>query len=391
MLLGLIRFFRGYVRFKVIGKFPERFINLAMKNGIGVFDARSSSEELYASVVVSDYRYIRPVARRAGVKLRITKRYGLPFFTYKFRYRWGIAAGVLFFAIFSLIMQNFVWTVELNGVDSISTSQLMTALANNGFAVGKFKGTLDLHSIERQIQLQFDEIGWMSINLIGTHAQIEIKEKALVPNAEISDTPSNIKAKCDGVIVSTNIRRGTAEIAPGSAVSKGQLVVSGFYENALGELHFVDADAEIIANTSHSFSAACGETAVLLVPDTITNRSRLQIYWVDFPVTFSSESFPYSVYTQSHQLYLDGKPVPLTVSTQYVVNYKEVSIGLDKSAAEKQLNARCTLYKLFVLNSAIDITENVKIEQNGGVYKVKADYSCIEDIALKENFVVNSE
>ena len=43
VLLGLIRYLRGWVRFRVVGRFPERFINVALKSGIGIFDNTASN------------------------------------------------------------------------------------------------------------------------------------------------------------------------------------------------------------------------------------------------------------------------------------------------------------------------------------------------------------
>lgn len=125
---------------------------------------------------------------------------------------------------------------------------------------------MDLHKIEREILLEYDKIGWMSINLIGSHAEVEIKEKELPPKPKSESDYSNIKASADGVLLSTDIRNGTSYVKVGSAVSKGQLLVSGFYENSLGEIHFVDADADIRATTNYTFSATEDEVVSFILP-----------------------------------------------------------------------------------------------------------------------------
>lgn len=391
MLLQLIRFFRGFVTFKIIGSFPERFINLSLKNGIGIFDAEPKDGTLYASMVISDYRLIRPIARRSGVKLRITKRHGLPFIAYRFKARWGIAAGVALFLIISLVMQNFVWTVELNGVETLSETSLLNSLREAGFAVGKFKGSLDLHKIERQIQLEYEKIGWMSINLIGTHAEIEIKEKAMVPENEYSSEYSNIKSSADGIILSTNVRRGTAEVTVGSAVSEGQLLVSGMYENALEELHFVDADAEIIAQTSYSFTATTDERAEYFAPDAHSLRSGVSLLWFDFPLTCSPELSTSSSYTENLQAHLYNNPIPLTLHREHLYSYKQEKKNLTAEEAQGILTADLALYKLFNLSKVRSIAEKTEISKEQDTYKICTELTCTEDIAVKENLIVNSE
>lgn len=391
MLLRLIRFFRGFVTFKIIGRFPERFINLSLKNGIGIFDAKPVDGTLYASMIVSDYRLIRSVARRSGVRLKIVKRHGLPFIAYRFRHRWGIAVGVALFLIISLILQNFVWTVELNGVKTISETALSESLEEAGFSVGKFKGNLDLHKIERQILLQYDKIGWMSINLIGTHAEIEVKEKAVVPENEYSADYCNIKASKDGIILSTGIRRGTAEVLVGSAVSKGQLLVSGMYENALGELHFVDADATIVASTSYSFSATCDEVEDFYEPVTQNKRSSASLLWFEFPVTFAPEEKQFSSYTQSTRVYLYDTPIPLTLHTQQLYSYSFTEQKIDEKEAREILKTELALYKLFNLKDTLSIAGQTNITKNDSEYILDAKFNCTENIAVKENLIVNQE
>lgn len=391
MLLQIIRFFRGYVTFKIIGRFPERFINLALKNGIGIFGAVPKDSSICANMIVSDYRTVRPIARRSGVKLKVVKKHGLPFVIYRFRSRWGLGVGLLLFIIISLIMPNFVWSMELNGIKTISETKLVKSLDDAGFSIGKFKGGLDLHRIEREIQLEYKEIGWMSINLIGAHAEIEIKEKALVPEKEYSSQYSNIKASTDGIIISSNIKRGTAEVFVGSAVSEGQLLVSGMYENALGDIHFVDAEAEIIASTSYNFTATCDETADILLPDENNNRSSISFLWFDFPASFAPEKYPFSSYTESLQLYLAETPVPVLVYREHINNYLSTNISIGEEKAKNILNTEFALYKLFTLNNTRTMVEEKEVIKTSTGYQIKAKLSCTEDIALKENLIVNSE
>lgn len=391
MLLKFIRFFRGYVTFKIIGRFPERFINLALKNGIAIFDAVPKDGILTASMIISDYRNVRFVARRCSVRLKIIERHGLPFITYKHRYRWGIAVGVAVFLIASLVMQNFVWSVEINGIKTLSETEILASLENAGFKEGKFKGSLDLHKTERQILLEYDEIGWMSINLIGTHAEIEIKEKALPPQKEYSSDYSNIVASADGVILSTDISRGTSEVKIGSAVSRGQLLVSGMYENALGELHFVDADAKVIASTNHNFTATVDEASCYQKPVKSTDRAEVSILWFEFPVGFSPQVSPFTSYNETQQVYLYDNPIPFLINTQRLYSFESVQKVLSEKEAIKILNTELSLYKLFNLKDTLSVADESQITKVKGTYNLKTKLVCTEDIALKENLIVNVE
>ena len=391
MLLKLIRFFRGYVAFTINGCFPERFVNLAMKNGVGLFNVLPDNGTLTASMYISEYRHIREIARRSSVRLKIKSRHGIPFLIHKFRHRSGLAAGAVLFIILLLFFQSFVWTIEINGVKTLSQPEIINSLKEYGFSVGKFKGGMDLHKIERELLLEYDKIGWMSINLIGSHAEVEIKEKELPPEKELPDNYSNIKADTDGVILSINARRGTTNVKAGSAVSKGQLLVSGFYENALSEIHFVDADADITASTSYSFSATEDETARFNSPFVKGKRSQLRVLWLDFPVTFFPQNSSSVLYTECQQLFINNTPVPFAVDTEYICSYIPSDIKLSEKTVKEKLTAELMLYKLFVLQTADSICEEVSISKENNVYKLIAKLNCVEDIGVKENLIVNTE
>lgn len=391
MLLWLIRFFRGWVTFKVNGRFPERFLNLALKSGIGVFGAVPVNGKLTASVIISDYRFIRPVARRSGVKLRIFERHGFPFIINRHKNRWGLAVGAVLFVVISLVLQNFVWTIEVNGIDTISKTAVISSLENNGLYQGKFKHNIDLHKIERELQLEYEEIGWMSVNLLGTCAKVEIKEKTLVPENQYSSDYCNIKAARDGVILNADVRRGTLVLPVGSAVSEGQLLVGGMYENALGELHYVDADADIIAETSRKFEAKIDNHIKYYLPTAYKTRKKLTVLWGDFPVTFAPQVYPFTFYNETKRLYLGDNPVPVSISTQYITSYSEASDTLSPDKAESILNAELALYKLFSLSNVQSFSEKSAFVKTTDGYQLTAEFKCTENIAVKENLIVNPE
>ena len=257
--------------------------------------------------------------------------------------------------------------------------------------MGKFKGNLDIQKIERAILLEYDKIGWMSINLTGSHAEVEIKEKELPPESDSAFTYSNIKASADGILLSTDIRRGTGAVKAGSAVSKGQLLVGGYYENSLGEIHFVDADADISASTCYSFSATEDESSYFYSPCVTGERCKLSLLWFSFPLTYSPEAEPSSFYTQSRQLYLDETPVPFTLHTERITSYSPSEIKLSEKTVKEKLTVELNLYKLFMLQNTDSISQTLRIDKENGVYTLTATLECVEDIGVKENLIVNNE
>ena len=119
MLLQLLRFFKGYVRFRVKGRSPERFINLTAQNGISLWDAQPVAGGIEACMTVRDYRKIMKTTRRASVTTRITKKCGVPFLAAKYRGRIGIPVGAALGIVLLIVLSRFIWTIDINGTENL--------------------------------------------------------------------------------------------------------------------------------------------------------------------------------------------------------------------------------------------------------------------------------
>ncbi|MEE1319070.1 MAG: sporulation protein YqfD, partial [Ruminococcus sp.] len=248
MMVGVIRFFRGYVDFSAEGKFPERFLNITSRNGVSLWNAQPVKNGLEGSMYISDYRKIRRTAKKSKVKTKITAKHGLPFFTAKYKNRIGLPIGTALGIILLLVLSNFIWSVKITGNESVSTTKIAEILYESGIRTGGYKNNLDVQKICRDTMLDIEEIGWMSVNLTGNIASVEIKEKAQKPELNTNTNPSNIKAKCDGVITDIKATKGTTKVLKGSGVAEGDLLVSGITETKLNTLQYVHAEAEVYAD-----------------------------------------------------------------------------------------------------------------------------------------------
>ena len=87
MIHCLIRYLSGYVKIQIKGYSPERFLNLCCYHRIRFWGLTriGTNYELYLSL--SDFRKIRPYVRKTHTKVILKKRYGFPFFLYRYRKR----------------------------------------------------------------------------------------------------------------------------------------------------------------------------------------------------------------------------------------------------------------------------------------------------------------
>ncbi len=389
MLLYIIRFLRGYVDFRIIGKFPERFINLCARRGIRLFSPVSTDDGFFASMFLRDYKNIRRIAFKSSVRLRTVSRHGLPFIIYKYRARKGILAGAVLFILITLLLRSFIWTVEINGVETVSYSAVYEEIYRGGLHLGTYKDTLDVYALERKLMEEIDEIGWMSINVLGTKAQIEIKEKEQKPDTVESLTPCNIVAASDGIIKEINTKSGKAHIVKGSAVIEGQLLISGAVEDSLGGIRYVCADGEVFAETTRALTFSADKSSQYKSYTEVFKRHNLLFLWFEFPLTAKNISAEYSSVTTTQMIRLNDTVIPLGVHTEHCTLYQEENFTLTPDSAKNRLSVDESLWRLFSLQNCSEITTEYNFTDTEGKYILDVNYTCTEDIAKRENIIVN--
>ena len=169
-------FFSGYVTIVIEGFFVERFINICKNNNIVMLDIeRQNSTYLKVKILKSDFKDIRHIAKKTKCKIKIDKKYGLPFFVNKYRKRKIFAVAILVIAIFIFISTKFVWNIEINGNEKISKEEINALISEFGISKGILKKDIDTEKISNSIRLERDDISWIGISIKGTNVIVNIK------------------------------------------------------------------------------------------------------------------------------------------------------------------------------------------------------------------------
>lgn len=245
----------GYLDVCLGGFSPERFLNLCMARQIRIWNLHFQDGMHFFYIPLMDFYKLRPLARKAKVRLRIKGRYGLPFFLHRNRKRKLFAAGVAGFFLVLFVMSGFIWNITLEGNYRFSDDTLLHYLDQLDIRYGVRKGGIDCEGLEESIRSSFPDIIWVSAQISGTRLMIKVKENDGMRSIPVKDeTPRSLTAAKDGVITRMVVRSGKAQAEPGDTVQQGQLLVSGvvpIYNDAqeLVNEQYVRADADIYART----------------------------------------------------------------------------------------------------------------------------------------------
>jgi len=251
-LIKLLNILRGYVIIIIEGFFLERFLNICTRRGIHLWNVRRiDNTKMRANISIQGFKMLPPIVKKSRCNVQIYSRKGIPFFVHKYRRRKAFAFGIIFSAILIYSMTLFIWTVEIQGIEKMTAEQITNSLKNAGLKTGMWKNGIDTQYIQNIVMTAEPDIAWIGINIKGTSAMIEIKERTPKPYILPKNQPCSIVATMGGVIESINTKDGHQLVKKGDVVREGQLLVSGALDSKIEGIRYVHSDAEVIAKTWH--------------------------------------------------------------------------------------------------------------------------------------------
>lgn len=390
MLLRLIRWSKGYVDFSAYGKFPERFINLTTRNGINVWNLKPVQNGLTATMQVYDYKNIRSIASKSKLRLRVTGRHGLPFYAQRYKQRAGLLIGAVIGIVLIAVLSKFIWYIDAPPTKSLSTSQILSALEEDNVKVGSYINSIDTENTERKLILKNEQIGWISLNIMGSTMSVNIEEKTPKPDTPDFKTPCNIKANNDGVITSIKTARGETKVMKGSGVVKGDLLVSGIVETKQETIEYVHASAEIMADVIYKKEYTIPQSyEYYLLTDNRTDRYMCGILNFYFPCSLSFKSYDDSVFaSRKEKLNFNGTNIPIELITQSETEVSRTEVNLDKATLDKKILAQSMLYEVFEKPESRLVSRKITTKTSSDSIIAEISYIFNENIAQTSEFSV---
>lgn len=258
--------FSGTVFVELRGTSPERFLNVCRSRKIPLYEISTRITDkgtvYVAKMKLKDYFKVKHAAKKAHCIPYVRKRLGLPFFIKKYRNRIAFFAGGIYCFWLIWLLSRFVWDISVTGGFVHTEEELLSYLRGTGVVCGMRCEEIDCTEMERQLRIDYPDIGWVSAELRGTKLFLRVAETDVPMVLEESDTPVHLVATADGMVERLVCRRGTPLVKEGDVVKKGDILVSGVV-SVVGDneievnRYAVVADADItlkvVKKYSHSF------------------------------------------------------------------------------------------------------------------------------------------
>ena len=244
---GAFLFAAGYEELAVAREDAALIAEICRRSGYVCRRACFEGDRYVFRCTLATARALRRLCDAAGVECEVVRRAGIPRLVYKYRHRYGIALGTLLFFLIVFLSGRVIWDIRIDGNRRLSEDEVIASLRECGLSVGDFKRQVDTSTVENILMIESEDISWISINLIGTVAEVEIREREVAEEEDPWDA-ANVVAAEEGDIVLFEDVRGNILLKIGDRVEAGDLIISGIYEGR-GGIRYTCARGKVLART----------------------------------------------------------------------------------------------------------------------------------------------
>ncbi|MBE6631072.1 MAG: hypothetical protein E7623_00060 [Ruminococcaceae bacterium] len=393
----LIEFFFGYYSVRI--KEARAAAQFLFENSIPYWGLKKSDEYGVFNVRKSVYRAY--CEKFESKHTEILKEYGIPKLLRAYRKRIGIPLGGAVFIFLLWFSTNFIWDMDIKGNVDMTEDEVREILSSYGCGIGAYIPDIDLYKLCNSCMLSSDKIAWISVNMKGTVAHVELIETKFEEKNEEYTGPCNLVASSDGIISYFTVFDGDCVVESGDEVKKGELLVSGVRGDEDGFGGLVSAKGSVYAMTVHTLSVSTAYEHTEKVP---TGREisfkTANIFGKSIKLYPNSRNLPEdcgTIYNEengylsekiNYRLILFGViELPIIISGEKYLEFEERTLLLSDAEALAEAKEKLAEEKKHCIGDADVLSRSLQTEiyeENGKQYiRLTAEYRCLENIAVQ--------
>ena len=181
MVSRMLRWFPGWVRVEAEGGYPERLLNAVTAADMAAWNIRRRGESVRFSCLAGDYRALRPMARRACVRMRVRHKHGLPFWRHRYRHRKGLLVGLALYVLILALLAPRIWVIQVSGNTVTPTEDILAVARQRGVVLGARMDGVDVKGLQIGGTKDMPTVSFITVNPSYCVARIEVTEREPSP------------------------------------------------------------------------------------------------------------------------------------------------------------------------------------------------------------------
>ncbi len=304
--------------------------------------------------------------------------------------RVGLGIGMLICMICLYISSLFIWDIKIEPIEGMSDDEVNEILNKAGLYQGVYIPSLDLERIRLNVLMSTDKLSYITVNINGSVATVQGQKRDEKKETDVKDdSPCNVVANEDGQIIRYQTKSGLVCRAVGDVVRKGELLISGMYEDEKLGVRTVRANGEVYAEVSRYIE--------VYYPCTVYEKTRtdntskgmsIEIFGKEIGISSCDEYGHYDEETEKKELVLFGVKLPLSVYLTERYEYGYVKRVLNEEETYRRALAEFEK-KLVAETSHGELTEkDVQVYSDDGGCRIVCNLTLIKNIAQSSPITV---
>ncbi len=379
-----IIFLFGYKTIRADLTHAAKILNLCGFYGIPYRNQECDGNEISLECSLFGTTRLLRLCEKNEIPIISVVSHGLPHLFFSYRRRYGLLVGVIIAAALLFLSGRFLWDVRIDGESRLTEKQVIEELRACGLYVGMPLKKIDADVIQNRVMIYSDDVSWISINLSGTVAHVEIRETQKLPEETAPPAAANLVATSDGEIAGFEEVRGEVVVKLGDLVREGDLLVSGIRDSTTLGFTYTAADGKVFAKVPFEYEVE--------VPLEYEKKEYAEkVYCEKYIVFFDKEIKIYSNIKKKREscdiidtveyanLFSLGE-LPFGVRTVRYMPYEYKTAKMSENEA-----IDLAFYKLRLIEEEKGICDILKKELSGefsnGAYKLRCKTTSLKNIA----------
>lgn len=385
MMQTIINHLRGQVRVRLECTYPERVLNLCSARGINFWGLTWESPASFSCVLSrSHYHALRRAVKQIDCTLSVVKKEGAPYFLLRFRHRHALLIGLTICALALFIGSFFIWDFQVEGNKTVPTENILRALEHENVKIGSFGLSLDGENIRNHVLLEIPELSWITVNVSGCRANVQVVERIKAPQLLDKRRPCNVVARRSGLILQMQTLGGAPCVLRDSLVTQGQLLISGVVDTDTFGARITGGMGTVKGRTWYTLTANVPLTGQ---EKQYTGQKKTGVsvifgtHRIKFFSNSSIEEENYDKITKNNHWQLFGIPLPVRIEQEVYRFYQTAAVEQTPEQLEEQTGLILSDYLESIVSpyGTVEKTE-ITSRQRGTILTVTLQAECVEEI-----------
>lgn len=384
--MGIFRSVSGMLEVELTSADREEALRQMNSAGVTVYQVVETGPlGLRFFVSRTDLALLRSVTERRGDSLRYSTGKGL--------YRSGkllMGRPVLFLGIIVLLLSTIflptrIFFVEVEGTSSVPHQKILSEAVESGIRFSASRRDIRSEQVKNMLLEAIPELQWVGVNTYGCRAVISVRERTQQEETTPSQGIASIVAARDGVIGEMTVTKGSAVCSPGTSVTKGQVIISGYSDLGLcvrGEV----AQGEVFAETERDLTVIAPTKYMKKAVQVRSSKKyslilgKKRIFF--FKGSGISDTSCDKMYSEHYVTLPGGFRLPVALGVEETVEYTSIEETMDIETTERMLRQRADSYLTSWMISGKILDREETVTEGDGFHISQGKYHCYEMIGI---------